>query len=120
MLPSVPMTQTEDQADFLASLRAVAVGLLLEGEKQGEWQIVDTRPTAGPRGEARFASFTIQSRDFVKRDRFSVPVRVLFRGTATGSRQSVQVTGYQLIPHPYYVSGNPDPTAPQVVYQYEE
>jgi hypothetical protein len=120
MLPNVPMTYTEDQAKFLAALREVAAELLLDGKPEGEWQLIDTRPASGPRGEARYASYTIQSRDFVKRGKYDHPVRILFRGSATGDRSSVRVSGYQLIRHPYYAAEIIDPNFSNIVNQYEE
>jgi hypothetical protein len=120
MLPKVPMTYTEDQAEFLAALREAAADLLIDGKPEGEWLIVDTRPIAGPRGEARYSSFTIESRDFVRRGKYDRPCRIMFRGSATGDRASVRVSGYQLIPHPYYGSIYDTTVEPNIVNQYEE
>jgi hypothetical protein len=103
MLPKVPLSYTDDQREFLAALRKVAAdALILGNDVSADWEVLDTRPATGPRGEARYASYTIQSKDYVRQAAGRTPVRILFRGSAIAGPSSVLVNEYQLIPHPFF------------------
>jgi len=116
MLPKVPLSYLDDQRAFLAALREVAADALLHGKSVPDWEIIETRPATGPRGEARFASYVIQSKDYVRQSPGSTPVRILFRGSAIAGPSSVKVDEYQLLPHPYYVAEyNPDRYVPPAI-----
>jgi hypothetical protein len=122
MLPKVPLSYTEDQREFLAALRQVAADGLILRKDISEWEILDTRPATGPRGEARFASYTIQSKNYVRRAPEDTPVKILFRGSAIAGPSSVTVDEYQLIQHPFYSDQfNQDLwVAPAIIDQFTE